>query len=339
MIPTVKLLDDKLVGKINATVERYADTDEVDVAIIDGEIVVIDYSQFVTEDDEPVENIKSEREIKLLIDALYASWKRLGSFMAFADVGLFYAVDKPAVAPDVMVILDIEMPEEPSRKRNKSYFMWQHGKPPEIVVEIVSNKKGNELGSKKALYASIGVKYYVVHDPDLYLSQNTVHVFELQNNEYVPLDEMWLDDIGLGLVRWHGTYMGKTMEFIRWCDQSGDLLMSAGERVEYEAERAEQERERAEQERERAKQERERAEQERNRAKQERERAEQEHERAEQERKRAEQAAEVAEQERERAEQAVAIVEQERSRANAAAAELELLQAELAELRKRLRDV
>ncbi|NES65292.1 MAG: hypothetical protein F6K24_08525 [Okeania sp. SIO2D1] len=32
-------------------------------------------------------------------------------------------------------------------------------------MEIVSNKVGNELGSKLAGYARIGVWYYVVFDP------------------------------------------------------------------------------------------------------------------------------------------------------------------------------
>ena len=49
MIPTVNVLNNKLVAEINSTVAHYADNDEVDVAIIDGKIVVIDYSQFITD--------------------------------------------------------------------------------------------------------------------------------------------------------------------------------------------------------------------------------------------------------------------------------------------------
>lgn len=56
------------------------------------------------------------------------------------------------------------------------------------------------------------------------------------------------------------------MNWLRWWDTEGNLLLWSSERAEQERQRAEQERQRAEQERQRAEQERQRAEQESQRA-------------------------------------------------------------------------
>jgi hypothetical protein len=108
-----------------------------------------DISDLVTEVDEPVDNIFSEKQQRLLTRTLYTSWgkgmEEMSSFVALANVGLFYMVDEPAVVPDVMVSLDVQLPEDLWEKKNRSYFIWKYGKPPEVVIEVVSNCKGREL--------------------------------------------------------------------------------------------------------------------------------------------------------------------------------------------------
>src|SRR5437588_11279305 len=59
----------------------------------------------VMEDDTPVDSIFTERQESLLVEPLYSSWAGPGEgrpFLALADVGLFYSVEKPAVVPDCM---------------------------------------------------------------------------------------------------------------------------------------------------------------------------------------------------------------------------------------------
>ena len=48
----------------------------------------IDYDRLITEDDEPVDNLFSERQQKLLPDSLYASWNYTKPFLACANVGI-----------------------------------------------------------------------------------------------------------------------------------------------------------------------------------------------------------------------------------------------------------
>ena len=140
------------------------------------------FDSLVTEDDEPVDNIFSEKQQRLLIDSLYSSRQRLGQdkpFLALANVGLFYAPNKPPIVPDVLVSLDVKMPHDVWRKSNRSYFVSKYGKPPEIAIEIVSNLKGKETGAKFKDYAVAQVRYYVVFDPENRLKKGVLRVYEL----------------------------------------------------------------------------------------------------------------------------------------------------------------
>jgi Uma2 family endonuclease len=62
--------------------------------------------------------------------------------------------------------------------------MWEHAKPPELVIEIVSNKVGKEFGDKKKKYAHIGVWYYVVYDPELQVAKTALSCYELHAGKY-----------------------------------------------------------------------------------------------------------------------------------------------------------
>jgi Uma2 family endonuclease len=37
--------------------------------------------------------------------------------------------------------LDVQAAKEIWKKENRSYFIWKFGKPPDVVVEVVSDKK------------------------------------------------------------------------------------------------------------------------------------------------------------------------------------------------------
>ena len=50
-----------------------------------------DMSQIITEDDEPVDNMFSEKQQRLLVEPLYSSWNPGRPFIAAANVGVFNA--------------------------------------------------------------------------------------------------------------------------------------------------------------------------------------------------------------------------------------------------------
>jgi len=150
------------------------------------------------------------------------------------------------------VSLDVELAADLWPKPNRSYFIWRFGKPPDAVVEIVSNREGGELGSKRERYAQLGVAYYVVFDPQRVLGEEALRCYELRGRTYAPCAENWLEDIGLGVRLWDGEYEGVKAVWLRWCDQEGNVIPTGAELAEAERARAEEAQRRAEAERQRA---------------------------------------------------------------------------------------
>ena len=236
-----------------------------------------DVSHLITEDDAPVDNVFQDKQSDILVEALRVSWEEGRPFLSAADVGIFPVADNPAIVPDVLLSVGVSVPDDGRAKENRSYFLWKYGKPPEIVIEIVSNTKGGEDTTKLEKYARIKVPYYVIYDPDQWLSTRPLRIFQLSGASYVDKVDRYFPEVGLGMTLWEGRFDNMQATWLRWVDPQG-VVLSTGEEV----------RERADQEQARANQEQARADQEQARANQEQARADQEQARANKERERAE---------------------------------------------------
>ncbi len=279
----------------------------------------------IFEGDEPVESLLWDQLMRLLVEVLYASWAGPGEgrpFAAFSNVGVFGEPKQTPLVPDVAVSLDVRMPGDYSRRENQSYLLWEFGKPPDVAIEFVSDKRGGERTHKLRGYARLGIRYYAVFDPRLIISDKVLEVFELRDGVYVPTDAAWLPGVGLGLTLWEGEYEGCAWRWLRWCDRDGVVLPTGREAKEQEHQRADAEKQRADQAVLAVQQEKKRAGQEKRRAGQEKRRAEQAAQVAGREKQRAEQAVQVAEQEKQRAKEEKRRAEQEKRRADRLAAKL-----------------
>ena len=265
-----------------------------------------DVSHLVTEDDAPVDSWISEKQMRLFPNILHASWKPGRPFVAAADVGLFGSVDEPAVVPDIMVSLDVTLPEDCRPKGRRSYFTWVFGKAPDLVIEVVSNREGSEV-EKARRYARLGVRYYVIFDPERWLGERVLRGYVLHGLNYVELlDLSWLEELGLGLVTWQGRCEDMDGLWLRPCGPDKALLPLPVEVAEAAQAQAEEERARAETAQAQVEEERVRAEAAEAKADEERVRAEAAQAQADEERVRAETAEELAFQERDRAERLLA---------------------------------
>lgn len=198
-----------------------------------------DVNHLVTEDDTPVDNIFSAKQQRLLVEPLYSSWQSGRPFLADANVGIFRSVSIPPVVPDMFLSLDVEVAEDWYAKEHRSYFLWQFGKPPEVVIEVVSNTRGGEVGRKLREYALMGVSYYVIFDPLQLVQPETLRVYELRASKYIFRGDWHLEDVGLGLTLWEGSFESKPAQWLRWLDQEGKLIPTGAERAEQERTRAE----------------------------------------------------------------------------------------------------
>jgi Uma2 family endonuclease len=232
----------------------------------------------ITDDGAPVDSLFVERQYRLLTEPLNANWegpKDGRPFIVMTDVGLFKEPKNPAIAPDAMLAVGVKWGENLREKQNRSYFLWLVGKPPDVVIEIVSNKRGGEETKKLKTYAEIGVPHYVIFDPDERLKNGKLRVFELIDGRYESMNKLWFPTVELGLRLWKGVYEGTKDTWLRWCYEDESVVLTGQEAKLAEKKLrqiAEQEKSRAELEKEQEKQ---RADQNQQRADQNQQRAEQ----------------------------------------------------------------
>jgi hypothetical protein len=194
-----------------------------------------DISGLVTENE-----ILAEKQGRLLTEPLYSSWAGpipgedglARRFAAFAGVGLFSSLREPPLVPDMMLSVDVSIADDLSEKKDRSYFVWQFGKPPEVVVEIVSNREGGELGERFQRYRRMRVSYYVVFDPLHALGEPVLRSFAIRGDVYVPVERPWFESIGLGLIEWDGVFEGLQGRWLRWCTLDGRVVPTGAERAE-----------------------------------------------------------------------------------------------------------
>ncbi|MFO0172404.1 MAG: hypothetical protein ACK51W_07975, partial [Aphanizomenon sp.] len=97
------------------------------------------------------------------------------------------------------------------------------------------------------------VPTYVTYDP----YDSSLEVRYLQDGKYIlhPVDtqgRLWIPQLELYLGIWSGERLGQTMNWLRWWDKSGNLLLWSSEQAEQERQIAKEERQRADREYQRA---------------------------------------------------------------------------------------
>ncbi|MEO7328052.1 MAG: hypothetical protein ABI193_05710 [Minicystis sp.] len=108
------------------------------------------------------------------------------------------------------------------------------------MIELVSNREGDELGGKRRRYAKMAVAYYVVWDPSKLLGETTLRAFELRGDLYVSMGRIWFENVKLGLVVWEGVFEGRHDRWLRWCREDGSLVLTGAERADEEKARADE---------------------------------------------------------------------------------------------------
>ncbi|WP_017295688.1 Uma2 family endonuclease [Geminocystis herdmanii] len=187
-----------------------------------------DVSNLITEDDTPVDNFGSEKQQRFLTNILY-NVRKEQVFLACANVGIYYNIGQPPIVPDFFLSLDVTTPPNLWEKNHRCYLVWEFGKTPEVAIEIVSNKVGGELDEKLKIYQNMRVIYYVVFDPQKYLSEQVLRIFKLMGINYQETSETWLEGVNLGLTLWEGEFENFKGVWLRWCDENANLLLTGDE--------------------------------------------------------------------------------------------------------------
>jgi hypothetical protein len=194
-----------------------------------------------TEDEVPVDNLFSAKQQRLLTRTLYSSWTPLPKdpafttprpFLADANIGIYSAPLLPSIVPDFFLSLDVRPHDDWYTKAHRTYLFWEFGKPPEVALEIVSNRTGGELGDKLQRYAEIDITYYVVYDPMRLLSPDVLRVYErTTGRQYHLRNDTQLPLIGLSVKLWEGEFEDHQNSWMRWYDHEDRLILTGQERA------------------------------------------------------------------------------------------------------------
>jgi Uma2 family endonuclease len=157
---------------------------------------------------------ETDAHINALIDlreALKDYFREAPQVYVAGNLFVYYEEDNPTacVAPDVFVVKGV------ARHERRLYKLWEEQHPPAVVFEITSRRtRLDDLGTKRALYAMLGVHEYFVYDPLGDYLAPALQGYQLQDGEYQRLPhtdrgrlvsqelglELWLDAGRLRLV-------------------------------------------------------------------------------------------------------------------------------------------
>src|SRR5215475_2297688 len=116
-----------------------------------------------------------------------------GNMLLYYEEGILAA----CVAPDVFVVHGV------AKRERRIYRLWEEGQPPSVVFEITSRgSRLEDLGTKRAVYAMLGVREYFLYDPLGEYLRPPLQGYLLQEGEYQrlsPGDEGELTSQELGV--------------------------------------------------------------------------------------------------------------------------------------------
>ncbi|MBW4649024.1 MAG: Uma2 family endonuclease [Kastovskya adunca ATA6-11-RM4] len=195
-------------------------------------------------DDTPVDNENQNFIPNLLLFLLKFIWGNRSDWFFGVDMGIYHTTGVSPlvpVVPDGFLSLGVE--RHSSGKQRKSYVVWEeNGVVPIFTLEIVSLTPGGEYDKKMAIYANLGVLYYVIYNPEYWQRDRhqPFEVYRLVDGEYkLQIGEpYWMSEINLGIGRapyWDGEV---EIEALYWYDQQGNRYLTAEERAEQQRQRA-----------------------------------------------------------------------------------------------------
>lgn len=204
------------------------------------------------DDGEPMETARHRQQMFLLLETLQAWLNQRPDGYAGGNMFLYFSLAQARRqdfrGPDFFAVLGVPKGER------KSWVVWEEGKGPDVVIELLSESTAtSDKTEKKLIYQNqLKVTEYFWFDP---FNPDDWAGFGLQQGVYAPLHP---DDQGrllsrcldLALVRWRGVYEGVEATWLRWATPAGELLPTKDERLhaaEQHVEIAEQRAETAEQ--------------------------------------------------------------------------------------------
>ena len=185
-----------------------------------------------SDDGKPMETPRHRQQMNLLIESLELHWADRDDFYVGGNMFLYYnsAQQKKNdfAGPDFFVVLDVP------RREHKSWVIWEEGKGPDVVIELLSDSTEDyDLNEKKLIYQDrVRVPEYFCYDP---FSFELVG-FRLQGGKYQPIPPdqngaLFCEQLGLLLRRADSEFQGVHTTWLRLATHDGEILVSGEEKA------------------------------------------------------------------------------------------------------------
>ncbi len=187
-----------------------------------------------TEDGVPLESHWHRMQINLLLDSLTHRWRHRQDFFAGGNMFIYYSLQqvrsREYKGPDLFVVKNIDG----SYPRQKWVVWEEEGRYPDVIVELLSPSTAQEdLGNKKDLYEhTFHTSEYFCYDPD----KETLLGWRLGEAGYMSLtaDEdsrLWSIQLEAWIGLWEGFYQQTQARWLRFFDETGQLIPTEAEDV------------------------------------------------------------------------------------------------------------
>jgi Uma2 family endonuclease len=239
--------------------------------LIDPDIQLPTSEELPCSDDTPVDNENQNTIPNWLIAILEQIWGERQDWFFGVDMGLYDREAQikgvPVIVPDGFLSIGVQRHKREGKGRLSYVLQEEQEIVPILALEFVSKTYGQEYGQKLTDYAQLGVKYYIIYNPEY--SKRDKHepfeVYKLVRGKYQlqNREPFWIPEIELGIGRVQGELGGIRREWLAWHDRDSkpyplpqqlirrleEQLIQMDRQLMEERQRAEQERQRAEVER------------------------------------------------------------------------------------------
>ena len=220
--------------------QQKVNTEEQAIAPATSEII------YSSSDGEPLAETQQHVLAILMALALLRLYLQEQPAVVFADQYLYYIEGNPRarVAPDVMVVFDIE------KRLYPNYKIWEGQQTPAIIFEVTSaGTKETDWTFKKTLYEQLGVTEYWLFDPYGEWVTEQLQGYRLnEDGVYKPIRNNCSEVLQLKLQAEEyliGFYRLDNGEKLLTPEELYSANLAANQRAEQETQRAEQEKARA----------------------------------------------------------------------------------------------
>jgi Uma2 family endonuclease len=209
------------------------------------EVTFPDASHLPTEDGIPMESPLHRAEMNLLIDLTHFHWHDRTDYYAGGNMFIYFSEEQirnqDYRGPDFYIVKDVD-----GTKERKSWIVWEEkGRYPDLIIELLSESTAEvDKTVKKRLYErTFRTHEYYCYD----ITTQELIGWRLgkagRYEEIIPNAEgrLWSEVLQLWLGLWPGQFQKVTTTWLRFFDESGQLVPTLAEAEAARADRAEAE--------------------------------------------------------------------------------------------------